>query len=157
MSDAFTFRYRFTLTPGTGLPFETTIAQLAQDSDLEIAVKSVDEDIPLNKAKEVVLRGSGWRSEEIASAEGRKYRDRFILALVRHRVGVRPVDTIQKRAFFHSFLRSIAGESGRPVLNDEYDIMVFPSEPPPLFARMPEAQFTILPPESKLIASFSQL
>jgi hypothetical protein len=83
-----------------------------------------------------VLKSDGWSSKEEACQAASKYIDALALTLVRMQIGADFGNRSPKSCFTHHGIAMLEAGSGRRVLNDVHGIMIYESEPPPLFASM---------------------
>lgn len=105
-------------------------------------------DATIQKSPELVLRGDSWRSEKEASDEGQKYSQALRLSLARLRVGADFGARVPKGGFTEAGLK-VLEQQGQRVLNDVHGIMVFETEPKPLFASI-EASGIVGKPKERI-------
>ena len=154
----FTFRYRLKLAPRSSIDGEAHRVILLQRSDgRTVELASPDAETPLSKARELVLRASGWQTSEEAERHGSDHRDALTLALMRHRIGTYPVAVAPKGRFYPVALRAMEGKMGVPVVNDSYELMVFETEPAPRFAFVGPATVIMSIDTIRLGATFGAL
>jgi hypothetical protein len=89
---------------------------------------------PIKESRELVLRGRGWSSSEAASTAGTIHMDALKLAFTRLRIGADFGGREGTSAFTRFGLQVLEQQSGTRVLNDTPGVLVFESEPSPLFA-----------------------
>jgi len=86
--------------------------------------------MPLSEARSVVLRGSGYETQDEAMVAGQLWRSRLMRAFATIRIGADFGDRAPKGAFTMAGLESF-GLPGRQNLDDVHGLMVFEGEPAP--------------------------
>jgi len=153
----FTFWYRLTVAERSVIGIEAPVLTLyTATGQPDVVLTSTDMKTPLKTAKEIALRSAGWSTEKEADVKGAWYAARLDLALVRHRVGVRPEQCVSRSMLAKSGLQMGEAQPDQRVLNDTYGLSVFPSDPPPRFARIGGA-FLSQPNPERIVATFSHL
>lgn len=87
---------------------------------------------PLSEARSVILWGSGYGSEDEATAAGLLWRSRLMRAFATVRIGADFGDRAPHSAFTEAGLEA-SGAQSRRALNDVHGLMVFECEPTPVF------------------------
>jgi hypothetical protein len=145
----YSFRNRFKLQEGDELDAAVQEIKLADSAEDGLVVLRVPERemglgvraAPISQAGELVLQGSGHPDLNTAEAAGRKWRQILTVALAREGKGVFfgpddriiPVADITYGYEPPGFLQTMGVEVGDRVIVDEYQLLVFPSEPTPKF------------------------
>jgi hypothetical protein len=94
-----------------------------------------DERELLAEATEIVLRGSGYATEDEATTAAYRWRTVLELAFARRNTQADFGDRAPRGSgFFSAGIRMLEQQSGRRVLNDAHALIVFECDPPPLFA-----------------------
>jgi hypothetical protein len=88
---------------------------------------------PIVEANSLVLKSSGWPDEDSARLAGERAHRAFALTFAKLGIGADYGRRGPGMQFFDSFLESLSREHGRPVLADRHGLMVFETDPPPLF------------------------
>lgn len=157
MSVDFTFWYRLTLAERSVIGIEAPMLTMyTATGQPDVVLTSTDMKTPLKTAKEIALRSAGWPTEKEADTKGAWYAARLDLALVRHRVGVRPEQCVSRSMLAKSVLQMCEAQPDQRVLNDTYGLSVFPSDPPPRFGRIGGTYLSQPNPE-RFVATFSRL
>lgn len=157
MSVDYTFWYRLTLAERSVIGIETPMLTMyTATGQPDIVLTSTDMKTPLKTAKEIALRSAGWPTEKEADAKGAWYAARLDLTLVRHRVGVRPEQCVSRSMLAKFGLQMIEAQLDQRALNDTYGLSVFPSDPPPRFARI-GGTFLSQPNPERFVATFNRL
>jgi len=89
-------------------------------------------DGPLSQARSVTLRGSGYGSEDEATAAGQLWRGRLMKAFAAVRIGADFGDRAPQGSFTPEGLERF-GTPDRRTRNDVHGLMVFECEPAPVF------------------------
>ena len=131
----FSFRVRLIKSPHTTLNIDShSWALQLSDKRASVVLSARMPDITIQESPELVLRGDGWKSEQEASNEAERYKQALMLSLARVRVGREFGARAPKGGFTLAGLKWLEQERGQRVLNDVHGIMVFETEPQPLFA-----------------------
>ena len=135
----FCFRVRCTLSATVYIASEESQWTLAtSDDDGEVVVlTSADGDgRPLSRARDVVVRGSSYESEDAAAAAGERWLSRVRAAFARTGLGADFGGRGAGDWWYDAGLRMLENEHGGRMLNDVAGLSVFECEPPPSFARV---------------------
>lgn len=144
----FSFRVRLIKSPRTTLNIDSNSWALPlSDKRASVVLSARMPDITIQKSPELVLRGDGWQSEQEASNEAERYKQALMLSLARVRVGGDFGARAPKGGFTKYGLKMLEHEKGQRVLNDMHGIMVFETEPPPLFASIEASGIVGIPKE----------
>jgi hypothetical protein len=131
----YSFRYRVNLAPGCGLTSEETLVPIREiRPGLEVAIVGANNG-PISKGRQIILRSDGWGSEKEAADAALAFADIFALALVRCQVGVEHYPMGGSGYFTEYGLKLLEAQYGGRVLGDTHGIMVFETDPPPMFAK----------------------
>lgn len=133
---SFCFRLRFKL--GDTVEIKTTSSQLVLSKDPSelVILKPRAQELTLSDARQLILSGERYGSEEEASEAAVRWRAHLQAALARCNVGADFGERAPQGAFTQHGLAMVAGESGSRVLNDVHGTSVFACEPQPVFASM---------------------
>ena len=99
----------------------------------EVRLASSDKEVPLSQAKRFIVWSGGYTTEKDAWAAAHKYRDVLIRAFSRLRIAVDFGDRAAKGGMNEAYLQAVEERSGHRVLNDVHGMMVFTTEPRPVF------------------------
>jgi hypothetical protein len=127
----FTFRLRFKLAPVSGLNFETKVLEIPTKlSSKSMVLKArLDPDKTINEAQELVLRASGWPTQETANKMGSKCQDAILRTMARVRAGIDLGDRCAKSYLTEYGIEHYEKELNKRVLNDHPGLMVFETDP----------------------------
>lgn len=150
------FRVRADLPQVRRLSFASS-EWLIEDRGPESQVKLVshgsalgDEPIPLSEASSVVLRGSGYTSEDEAMAAGKTWRARLMKSFSALQIGADFGDRAPQGGFMPSALHAAAAQGVR-ALNDVHGLMVFECEPSPIFLKLGSITGIVSSPHQRLV------
>lgn len=134
MSD-FTFRLRIQLAARSVLAVDTSQAVLGHGPDgQEVLLSSGSSERNIANAKVLYLLSSGWPSEDDAAEAGSQYVDALRMTFAALRVGVDMSDRGPSPGGASPYLiEKMYDEHGARVLNESRGLMVYESEPQPLF------------------------
>lgn len=131
------FRIRFVLSKRAAIgSAEISLPLHTDEAGREVVLRATAKDKTIKDDDNLVVLGSGWDSEEAARAAADKYRDALIYSLSRTRVGSDLGDRAAKGWLTKVALQKMTEAGERPVVNDEHGVMVYDTDPTPLFARM---------------------
>jgi hypothetical protein len=111
---------------------------------------SPDNPVPLSEARSVVLRGSGYSSEEEAAAAGQLWRARLMRAFAAVRIGADFGDRAPQGGFTVAGLTAF-GPPERRSLNDVHGLTVFECEPAPIFLGVGPITAIVSSPHERLV------
>jgi len=132
----FCFRIRFHL--GLRVRINSSGTQLALPSAASaetITLRPTQDGVPLQDARELVLLGRAYDTEEEATEAARRWRGLIQKALARVNAGADFGDRAPKGFWTKAGLEMLENRTERRVLNDVHGTSVFECEPQPLFAR----------------------
>jgi hypothetical protein len=130
----FTFRLRFRLPEGERLGIDAPICDLGVvgiPSPLTLA--SASSNINIGETGELVLRGSGFHSEEEAFRLGQRSYDALMLSLARLAMGAEFGTRRPQAVITSAGLALCSAATGRRFLQDWIGLTVFETEPVPAF------------------------
>ncbi len=132
---SFCFRVRFKLGDGVKLESPNSEIVLTDDRDLPelVTLKPWGNALTLGDARQLVLRGEGYESEQHALESADWWNARLQAALARCNIGADFGARAPQGVFTDQGLAIAAGALGRVVLNDVHGTAVFASEPQPTF------------------------
>jgi hypothetical protein len=105
---------------------------------------------PLSEARSVILRGSGYGSEDEATAAGQLWRSRLMRAFATVRIGADFGDRAPHGGFTEAGLEAL-GAQGIRTLNDVHGLMVFDCEPTPVFLGVNPITARVSSPHERLV------
>lgn len=111
--------------------------------------------IPLSEARSIVLRGSGYASEDEVIAAGKMWRGRLMKAFSALQVGADFGDRAPQGGGFTPYALSVLSATGAPALNDVHGLIVFECEPAPVFAKLGPITGTVSSPHQRLIEAMN--
>jgi hypothetical protein len=144
----YSFRNRFRLPGGDRLDADVREIKLADSADDGLVTLQAAEEMRvsertalISEASELVVQGSGYVDADTAAAAGRKWRQYLTVALARERKGVDfgpddrviPVADIVYDDEPPMLLQQIGVGVGDRAIIDDYQLLVFPTEPMPKF------------------------
>jgi hypothetical protein len=133
----FTFRYRLNLSPRSRIGLETVSWKTPLGrGEPEAVLASPDGETPISASDRLVFKSEGWSSEDEAASAGRRCFPALALTLARLRVGADYGDRAPKGGFTEVGLGLLERQRGHRVLNDAHGLMVYGSEPAPVFAAL---------------------
>lgn len=133
----YSFRIRFNRTPTAKLNAKASELELAGDAGMPpLKLKSPSPQVSLEAAERIALFGSGYPSEEEAGEAGTRYRDALTVALARTHIGADFGARAAKGAFTKDGLALVQRATEARTLNNVHGLMVYETEPKPLFASM---------------------
>lgn len=98
-----------------------------------IRMVSSKRDQAISEAENLFFRASGWTSEQEARKRGEAVRAALTRAFARVRSAVDFGDDTPQSMVFPAVLEPLSEKTGRPVLNHRPGIVVYPTDPAPLF------------------------
>jgi hypothetical protein len=134
---SYTFRIRLNRasrsTIQTNLP-EISVSNPENGNSVFLRATSSETDTSLKDAKQWVLVGEGYSSENEAFEAGTRFQDALTVTLAKIRIGVDFGGRAPKGFFMPHGLQMLEQQMQRRVLNNEHGLMVYSSEPAPVFA-----------------------
>ncbi len=132
---SFSFRLRFTLPEDARLGFDgPTWEGRPPNVPLAVTLSPSGGSSNIRDSRSLVLRGSGLPSEEEARRAGQRYYDTLMLSLVRVGVGADFGTRHPHGVITAVGLAQMKEATGRRFLQDRQGLMVYETEPTPLFA-----------------------
>jgi len=149
---SFCFRVRFKLGDGVKLESPNSEIVLTDDRDLPelVTLKPWGNALTLGDARQLVLRGEGYESEQHALESADWWNARLQAALARCNIGADFGARAPQGVFTDQGLAIAAGALGRVVLNDVHGTAVFASEPQPTFLGLGAATLMLGKPAERL-------
>jgi hypothetical protein len=149
---SFCFRVRFKLGDGVKLESSHSEIVLTDDRDLPelVTLKPWGNALTLGDARQLVLRGEGYESEQHALESAGCWNARLQAALARCNIGADFGVRAPQGVFTEQGLAIAAGALGRVVLNDVHGTAVFASEPQPTFLGLGAATLMLGKPAERL-------
>ena len=130
----FSFRLRFNLSSQKSIAIEKNEIELSYSMDKKrVLLISGETDKTIDKANQLVLKGSNFDTEEEAKITGKHYQDILMLTLARLRIGSDFGNRKGKGEFVPSYLEKIRENTGERILNNEHGLMIYETNPPPTF------------------------
>jgi hypothetical protein len=145
----YSFRNRFRLQEGDRLDADVQEIRLVDsDDDGSVTMRAPEREMGVaergalvSQAGELVVQGSEYVDADTAAAAGRKWRQYLTVALAREHKGIDfgpddrviPVADIVYDDEPPMLLQQIGVEAGDRVIVDDYQLLVFPTEPTPKF------------------------
>lgn len=132
----YSFRIRFYMAPGSRIGFDGESQVLpGGDNDVRLEMRVLDNSEPIEDARDLLLLGHGFDTEEAAERVGRLVLDHLGRILGRFGLGADFGRRAATGGVFRAFLDQVEDKAGRPAVNDVHGLMVYESEPRPLFVR----------------------
>jgi hypothetical protein len=116
---------------------------------------SQDEPLQLSKARSVVLRGSGYSSEDEAIAAGKIWRGRLMKSFSALKLGADFGDRAPKGGGFTAYALAALDTQGMRALNDVHGLMVYECEPKPIFLSIGPMTAVVSSPHERLAQAMS--
>jgi len=135
-SMAYRFRVRFNLAGRVRIQSDRdalTLASAAEDGEA-VELRPRDRGVDFGDADQIVLEGGPYESEHGAQEAAQCWVVWLKSALARSNIGADFGGRGPTGQLTPAGLRWLEEESGRRILNDVHGIMVFETEPPPMFA-----------------------
>ncbi len=152
---AYSFRLRFLSSTTDTIQTESNEIFLENDSaQSPLRLNNPESDGAILTAKELVLTGDGYASENDAKRAGERSQSALMVAFARHRVGADFGLRSPKGSFTDFGLTMLQQELGQRVLNSEHGLMVFATEPKAKFASINATPVRGVDPE-RLRTAFS--
>ncbi len=147
------FRIRFILGPHVRLDADVPeIALRTTDGPGTVIVKSPVDGETVKQARNMILLGRRYETEEQARADAERWRNALEAAFARLLIGADFGDRAAKGMFTAAGLQWLEAQHGRRVLNNEHGTMVYECEPQPLFVSSSLDYYVGKPPD-RLIAA----
>jgi len=133
---SYCFRLRFHLGDTTKLAYEGTEWVVTAAGEVPaVTLTPADNSVSVAEARWLVLTGSGYPTPDEATLEGDTWRSRLMGAFAAVNVGADFGDRAPGLGGLSDYSqRRVREQSGQQVLNDTHGLMVYESEPKPLFA-----------------------
>jgi hypothetical protein len=132
--DVYSFRIRFRLGARVRIDSPLLDLQIHVAPPVKVRMRARLDDVPLRDARDVLIVGSGYLTEADAADASTQWRERLQLAFARTDIGADFGDRAPGGGLTHAGLLMLAARSGARVLNDVHGVMIYESEPQPLFA-----------------------
>ena len=133
----FSFRIRCDVPARSGLSTDQASVVISPEgAEPEVRLVSTSPDLSLAESAKFIVRADGYYSEEDAWTAAWLYRDALIRAFARFRVAVDFGERAPQGGLTEAGMRMLEEGTGQRVLNDVHGIMVFASEPAPVFSRV---------------------
>ena len=135
---SYCFRIRVKTPKNTTLETELSELALAGEpgAETQIVMRTKQSGETLKSAAEWVILGSGFQTEETASASAMRWRSRLMRATALVGLGLDFGDRAATGMFTTEELRWAEAESGQRVLNDKHGIIIYECAPRPKFVSM---------------------
>ncbi len=133
----YSFRIRAKTPPSSIIDIDVPTRHLKlPGKSFQVVLHSINNITPIKDAKEIIISAGGFPTAEEANAAGMELQDMLALAFAYVRF---PVDfdfgnREPKGGFTKAGSEMLEKHTGRKVLNDEYGLVVFQTEPSPVFA-----------------------
>lgn len=145
---SFSFRIRFRFPKWEGLNVDApSLVLSAPDSPVTITLKSREPPKSIKDSRSFVIGGGGWPSEQEAQIYAQRCKDALALSLVRLRGAVDFEERRTHGVITSAGLQWMQQVSGQRVLPDQPGIIVFETEPHPVFAAVSADVAALQPPE----------
>ena len=129
----YSFRIRVNRSPSYTInEDESELVIPSSDENISILLRSRNE-LAIKDSDQFLLEGSGYKSAEEANIGGTKYQTALMVALAHVRVGVDFGQRAAKGFFTKNGLKLVEEQRGQRFLNNTHGLMVYQSEPKPLF------------------------
>ncbi len=142
VTEDWTFRYRLTLGERMRINCPEPEMYLTDSDAAQPAVLRSWLGGPIEDTRDLVLRGWGYQSPEAAESEAFRWRSAVTVGLAAHNVGadfgVRSPATWMSPEFIAAH-----SSEGTPVMQDRFQLMVFPTEPAPRFLGFSAGDITV--------------
>lgn len=124
----YSFRLRFVRSPRDSVNIdEPQLTLPKREGDPEVALVSRERNTAIKDSTCLVLRASGWHTQEAAESAGNLYSDVLARTLARLRIGADFGSRAAKSWFTADGLEWLQESTGRTVLNDVHGLMVYES------------------------------
>ena len=134
---SYSFRIRFNCSPHSTIQCEhSKLTVSVPDKGIIVTLCNPQADQPIKDADQLVLTGSGYESRQAAAQAGLQFQNALKVALARVRVGADFGERAAKGCYTPTGLNMLAEQHSRRVLNNTHGLMIYLSEPKPLFASM---------------------
>lgn len=157
MAMTWCFRVRADIRETSKLEFpdvEWLIEDRGPDRQVKLVSRTLDASgnpVPLSEARSVVLRGSGYGTEEEATAAGQVWRSRLVRAFVTIGMGADFGDRTPYGGVLTTTGLAAFSPPGARALNDVHGLMVFECDPTPIFVTVNPFTVTVSTPHQRLV------
>ena len=152
----FSFRLRFILAPYDAIGLtEASVALAPAGAGVAFRLKAHQRDNAIKDARDLVVTGESWDSEQDAREVGMRVKNSMMLALSTLRTGADFGDRRRGSFFYPAGLKMLERQTGERVLNDVHGLMTFTSHPPPRFAPMSASIERTIQPD-RFLAAFER-
>lgn len=133
----YSFRIRFNRSPTDALNIDSAKWERPlPEKGLTLILSSHHTEHTIKKSHTLVFKSDGWSTEEEAECAANKYINALMLTLAKLRIGADFGKRGSKSIFTNAGLDLLSGNSEVRVLNDTHGLMLYESNPQPLFASM---------------------
>ena len=134
---SYTFRIRFIRSPRDTIHTEAPeLIVPVPDDRVSLVLRALQADEPIRESQQLVLVGQGYHSEKEATEAGLRFQNALMVALARVGVGADFGERAARGGFTEDGLRWLEQQTGQRTLESVHGMMVFQSEPKPLFASL---------------------
>jgi hypothetical protein len=149
---SYTFRIRFDLSSRVKLQIDELELLLPFPNDkILLTISANEREKQISESKQLVLIGAGFFSQEEAYEAGRLCQNALMVTLARLGVGADFGDRFVSGVITNYGLQWLEQKLGQRILPNKHGLMVYESDPPPLFATI-NANFIIGKPAEKFKA-----
>ncbi len=133
----YSFRIRFNRSPTDALNIDSAKWERPlPEKGITLILSAHEPEYTIKKSHTLVFKSDGWPTEKDAENASEKYINALMLTLVKLRVGADYGNRGPKSIFTSEGLDWVSGASGQRILNDNHGLMLYETEPHPLFASM---------------------
>ncbi len=150
-----TFRIRIQIAPNETINIDTSNLDLSDLAEAQIEISSGHPETPIRESKQLILRGSGYGSEDAAIEAGEYFRDIITIALAKLHIGADFGDRAPRSGFTSYGLSRVQDSTSQRSLNNVHGLMVFETDPSPVFVSMGEAKVIRGSNQERFLNAFS--
>jgi len=133
---SYTFRLRFKISERKKLGIAEEEIIIEETQKTKIILRSAQREKAIKDCDELILKGVGYDTKEIAEKAGQKSRDNLTLAFCRLRFPANFGDRAAHGRFFEAGLKMLESEVSATVLNDIHGLQVYSTSLNPKFAKL---------------------
>lgn len=134
---SFTFRLRFILHERIQLNTDESSLPLSKiHSPHVVELHSLETGKPIKESRWLSVMGQGYKSRKEAEIAGKRWRSAVEQSFALHKIGADFGSRGPKSFMYQAGLEMMEKKSGSRILNDTHGLMVFETEPRPLFVRL---------------------
>ncbi len=150
---SYTFRLRFKKSERKKLGIDEEEIVIEDRQNIKIIIRSAQREKAIKDSDELILKGIGYDTEEIAKKAGQESRDILTLAFSQLNFPANFGDRSAHGKFFEAGLKMLEAECSGAVINDMHGLQTYPTTLNPKFAKFGDLRAFVTTGSDKSIST----